>query len=847
MARFFVDRPIVAMVISIITVLLGLVAMTGLPIAQYPEIVPPMIQVTTTFVGASATDVEGSVATPLEQQINGVENMIYMKSTNANDGTLTLKVLFEVGSDLDMNNVLTQNRVSQAMPQMPQSVKNYGVSVKKALAFPLLVISIKSPNGTYDSAFLSNYTTININDFIARIQGVGQINLFGGSDYAMRVWLRPDIIGRLGITVPDIANAISQQNQLTPAGQIGGPPAATGTEYTYTVRTQGRLLNEEEFSNIIVRTNPDGSEVRLKDVARLELGTMLYNSLGRHDGTASAVIAVFQIPGTNALAVADQIKATMADLSTRFPRDMEYVISLDTTLPVIEGIVEIEHTLFEAVALVIIVVFVFLQNWRATLIPLVTVPVSLVGAFIFFPMLGFSINVLSLLGLVLAIGIVVDDAIVVVEAVMHHIEHGMQPREATIKAMEEVSGPVVAIGLILAAVFVPVGFMGGITGAMYQQFAITIALSVLLSVVNALTLSPALAALLLKAPTGKKTLLTPFYNGFNRVFGWTTDRYVSFAGILARKMVRSLAFIGVLCYVTFALVQRIPGGFIPEEDQGYLLVNTLLPDAASLERTDAVMRKVEAILEKNEAVEGFNTITGYSLLTGAYSSNMGFFFVQLKEWAERTTEESHARGVVAALNRAFAQEIPEAGVVAFGPPVNPGPRHRRRLHYAVAGPQRRIARLPGPTDRALHGSGTKAARDRTHQHALPGGGPPDLRRHRPEQGPQGGRSAERREHDARRAARQLVHQRFQPFRPCLQGVYAGGAGVPPGSEAARAVLRPEPEGQHGPDRHARIDRVERRSRVHQPLQLVPRGRAHGRAGPGRLVDAGARRARSHRA
>src|SRR5688572_10248205 len=579
--------------------------------------------------------------------------MIYMKSTNANDGTLTLKVSFDVGSNLDMNNVLTQNRVSEGMPQMPQSVKNYGVSVKKALAFPLLVISVKSPKGSYDSAFLSNYATININDFIARIQGVGQINLFGGSDYAMRVWLRPDIIGRLGITVPDIANAISQQNQLTPAGQIGGPPAPQGTEYTYTVRTQGRLLSEEEFANIIVRTNPDGSEVRLKDVARLELGTMLYNAVGRHDGQPSAVIAVFQIPGTNAL-------------------DMEYLISLDTTLPVVEGITEIEHTLFEAVALVIIVVFVFLQNWRATLIPLMTVPVSLVGAFIFFPMLGFSINVLSLLGLVLAIGIVVDDAIVVVEAVMHHIEHGMAPKEATIKAMEEVSGPVVAIGLILAAVFVPVGFMGGITGAMYQQFAITIALSVLLSVINALTLSPALAALLLKPATGKKTLLTPFYNGFNRVFGWTTDRYVSFAGILARKMVRSLAFMGVLVYVTVMLVQRIPGGFIPEEDQGYLLVNALLPDAASLERTDAVMRKVEAVLAKNEAIEGYNTVTGFSLLTGAYSSNMGFFFVQLKPWEERTTEESHASGVVAALNRAFAQTIPEAGVVAFGAPAIPG-------------------------------------------------------------------------------------------------------------------------------------------------------------------------------
>src|SRR5215813_13837643 len=567
MARFFVNRPIVAMVLSIILVLLGFVAMRGLPIAQYPEIVPPMVQVTTTFIGASATDVEASVATPLEQKINGVEKGIYMKSTNANDGTLTLKVSFEVGSNQDMDNVFTQNRVSEAMPQMPQSVKNYGVTVKKALAFPLLVISIKSPNGTYDSNFLSNYTTININDAIARIPGVGQINLFGGSDYAMRVWLRPDVIGRLGLTVPDIANAIAQQNQLTPAGQIGGPPAAKGTEYTYTVRTQGRLLNENEFGDIILRTAPDGSQVRLRDVARLELGTMLYNAIGRHNSQPAAVIAIYQVPGSNALDVATKIKSTLEDVSKRFPRDMEYLVSLDTTLPVSEGITEIVHTLFEAVVLVILVVFVFLQNWRATLIPLMTVPVSLVGAFIFFPMLGFSINVLSLLGLVLAIGIVVDDAIVVVEAVMHHIEHGLSPKEATIKAMAEVSGPVVAIGLILSAVFVPVGFMGGITGRLYQQFAITIALSVLLSVVNALTLSPALSALLLKAPTGKRTLLTPFYNAFNKVFGVTTDGYVTFASLLIRKAFFSFTFIIALCFVIVWLVGRIPGGFVPEEDQ----------------------------------------------------------------------------------------------------------------------------------------------------------------------------------------------------------------------------------------------------------------------------------------
>src|SRR6476646_6232618 len=443
MARFFVNRPIVAMVMSIIIVMLGLVAMRGLPIAQYPDIVPPMIQVTTTFIGASATDVEASVATPLEQQINGVEKGIYMKSTNANDGTLTLKVSFEVGSNLDMDNVLTQNRVSQAQPQMPQSVKNYGVTVKKALAFPLLVISIKSPNGTYDSSFLSNYTTINVNDAIARIPGVGQINLFGGSDYAMRVWLRPDRIGRLGITVPDIVNAIGQQNQLSPAGQIGGPPAAPGTEFTYTVRTQGRLLDEKEFGDIILRTNPDGSQIHLKDVARLELGTMLYNAVGRHDGKPAAVIAVFQIPGTNAVQVANAVKAQMAELSKRFPRDMEYLISLDTTLPVTEGIKEIVHTLFEAVLLVIVVVFVFLQNWRATLIPLLTIPVSVIGTFALFPLLGFSINITAMFGLVLAIGIVVDDAIVVVEAVQRLIDEGMSPKEATIEAMNEVAAPVV--------------------------------------------------------------------------------------------------------------------------------------------------------------------------------------------------------------------------------------------------------------------------------------------------------------------------------------------------------------------------------------------------------------------
>ena len=730
---------------------------------------------------------------------------------------------------------------------MPQSVKNYGVTVKKALPFPLLVISVKSPNGTYDSNFLSNYTTININDTIARIPGVGQINLFGGSDYAMRIWLRPDRIGRLGITVPDIVNAINQQNQLTPAGQIGGPPAATGTEFTYTVTHAGTACSTRGVRRASSsRTNPDGSEVRIKDVARIELGTMLYNAVGRHDGKPAAVIAVFQIPGTNAVEVANNIKATMEDLKKRFPRDMDYLISLDTTLPVTEGINEIVHTLFEAVALVIIVVFIFLQNWRATLIPLMTVPVSLVGAFIFFPMLGFSINVLSLLGLVLAIGIVVDDAIVVVEAVMHHIEHGMEPKAATIKAMEEVSGPVVAIGLILIAVFVPVGFMGGITGRLYQQFAITIALSVLLSVVNALTLSPALAGMLLKAPTGKKTLLTPFYNGFNKVFGVTTDAYVSFAGILARKMFRSLAFIGVLIYVIVVLVRQIPGGFVPEEDQGYIMVNAQLPDAASLERTDAAMRKAEAILEKNEAIEGFNTISGYSLLTSAYSSNMAFFFVQLKPWEERKTAEAHAREVVTALNRAFAQRDPGRTGARLRPARDSGlgtgagftmqlqDRSGGAPQYLADQAQRFMVEARKRPEIGRIASLYRASRAA------------GVRRHRSQQGAEVGRATERRQHHARCAARQLLPSTTSTSSAACTGVPAGRAGVPERPEAARALLRQEPDGRHGPARHADHRGTRLGTGVHQPLQPVPLGGADRRAGARLFVGAGARRAGSHR-
>ncbi|MGH7495872.1 MAG: efflux RND transporter permease subunit [bacterium] len=673
MAKFFVNRPIVAMVISIVMILVGLIVMQRLPISQFPDIVPPMINVTTTYVGASSLDVEQSVATPLEQQVNGVENMIYLKSINANDGTLTLQVSFDIGSDLDMSNVLTQNRVSQAQASLPGAVKNYGVTVKKSLVFPLLLVTLKSPQGTYDNNFLSNYASININDRLSRITGVGDVKLFGGSDYAMRIWVKPDVIAKLGLTVPDIVRTTQEQNVISPAGQIGAPPAPAGTDFTYTVRTQGRLLNEEEFGRMVLRTNADGSQVRLRDVARIELGTLLYNQIGRNNGRPAAVIAVYQLPGSNALDVAKNIKATMNELAQSFPPDMVHEISLDTTLAVEEGINEIVHTLFEAVLLVILVVFVFLQNWRATLIPLLTVPVSLIATFIVFPMLGFSINTLSLLGMVLAIGIVVDDAIVVVEAVMHHIEHGMTPKEATLKAMEEVSGPVVAIALILAAVFVPVGFIGGITGRLYQQFAITIAISVIFSAFNALTLSPALAAMLLKGKgEAKRSPLQPFYNWFNKVFDKFTGGYLSFTGILVRKIGRSMVFIGVLVVVLVFLLQRVPTGFVPEEDNGYFLINVQLPDASSLQRTDEVCRKIEAILSETPGIDNYTTIAGYSIITQVVGPNVGGFFVSLKPWEERKDIKERSFELVAALNARCAREIPEAIIYTFGPPAIQG-------------------------------------------------------------------------------------------------------------------------------------------------------------------------------
>ncbi len=667
---YFAHRPVFAMVISIVIVLVGAIAMQGLPMAQYPEITPPEVEIRATYTGASALDVEESVATPIEQKVNGVEDMLYMKSTNAGDGTLKLRVAFEVGADLDMSNVLVQNRLSEAQASLPDEVKRTGVTVKKALAFPLMIVSLYSPKGSFDNNFLSNYANINLVDAISRVRGVGQVNLFGGSDYAMRIWVQPDRLARLGMTVPEVIQAIRAQNVITPGGQLGGPPAPAGTEFTYTVRTSGRLSTPEEFGAVVLRSNEDGSQVRVRDVARVELGTQLYDSAGRFNGKECAAISIYQLPDANGLAVADEIRGLMAEMKTRFPDDLEYEVSLDTTSAVRAGIDEILVTLMQALALVILVVFIFLQSWRATLIPLLAIPVALVGTFAFFPLLGFSINVLSLLGLVLAIGMLVDDAIVIVEAVSVHIEKGMSPRDATVQAMREVGGPVVATSLILMAVFVPVGFMGGITGRLYQQFAITIAVSVAVSTINALTLSPALCALLLRPSSGSKGPLGKLFGAFNRLLDRATGGYVTIAGFFARRLLRSGVIIGLLIGATVLLGKGIPTGFVPEEDQGYLIVNVQLPDAASLQRTDAACRLAEAITMNTPGVAHCTTVTGFSLLSGSIAPNTAVLFVSLEPWADRPDRPAPA--IVRDLNRQFAAKVPAGFLMALGPPPIPG-------------------------------------------------------------------------------------------------------------------------------------------------------------------------------
>ena len=672
MSNFFIRRPIVAMVIAIIIVIVGLVSMAGLPVAQYPNIVPPQIQVSTTYVGADALTVEKSVATPIEQQMSGVEGMEYMYSINANSGIMNLNVIFGTDTEPTTDQILAQMRQTQAASQLPAEVKNYGVTVQQALSSPLAVFVLSSPNGEFDPTFLANYAYININDPLTRIPGVGSVSIFGAGEYAMRIWVRPDRLATLNITVPEVIQAVNSQNKVNPAGQIGGEPVPQGQVFTFTVTTTGRLTTVEEFENIVVRANPDGSIVRIKDVARVELGGQVYNIRGRFQGQNAAIIAVYQLPGSNAVDTMKQMREFFEQQSKQFPAGLQYTVALDTTLAITDGIQEIVKTLFEAMVLVIIVVFIFLQGWRATLIPLIAVPVSLIGTFALFPMLGFSINTLSLFGMVLAIGLVVDDAIVVVEAIESHIEEGLSPKDAAFKAMSQVSGPVIAIALILAAVFIPTVFIPGITGAMYQQFAVTMAVSVLISAFNALSLSPALGALLLRPRKEARGPLGAFFRGFNKMFDTATNGYVAICRGLIRKLGIAVILLVGLTLGAGGIGGTMPTAFIPEEDQGYLFGVVQLPRASSLQQTTEASERIEQILLKTPGVQYVTSIIGFNLLSTVTSTYTGFFFITLEEWAKRKTPELQVDAIQANINKELAALANPTAAFAFPPPAIPG-------------------------------------------------------------------------------------------------------------------------------------------------------------------------------
>ena len=669
-SAFFIHRPKFAFVISIVITIAGLISLGALPVAQYPELTPPQVQVSASYPGADAETISDTVAGPIESKVNGVENMIYMSSNSANDGSYTLTVSFEVGSDADINTVNVQNRVAQATAQLPEEVRRQGITTTKQSTNMLMVVNLFSPKETYDTLFLNNYANINVTDSLARINGVGKASILGVQDYSMRIWLNPDRLASLELTTDDVTNAIREQNVQVAAGQLGQQPSTNRSQFQYTLRTQGRLSTPEQFEQIIVRVGDDGSTVRVKDVARIELGSKSYDAFGLFNGQPAVVLAIYQLPGANAMAVADAVKAEMDKLSNRFPDDLEYAVAYDTTRFVKASIDEVVETLFIAISLVVLVVFIFIQDWRSTLIPSIAIPVSLIGTFAGMLALGYSLNMITLFGIILAIGIVVDDAIIVVENTQRHMADGMQPKAAVAQAMSEISGAIIATTLVLLAVFVPMAFIPGLTGELYRQFAVTISIAVSISSLNALTLSPALCATLLKPGSGELPT-TGFFGMFNRVFDRTTNGYTKWvSALLGRRMIIMLLFAGFVV-LTLWLFNRMPSGFVPSEDQAAFMIDIQLPDGATLDRTRDVVNEVEAILAEQQGMQDVISVVGYSILKQGIASNGALVIAVLEGWENRTELHLHEAVIVQTL-RGRLNALASATVFPFQMPPIPG-------------------------------------------------------------------------------------------------------------------------------------------------------------------------------
>lgn len=674
MSPFFIKHPIIAAVIAIVTTLLGIISMSGLPISQYPDISPVTINLSATYPGANAQEVADSVATPIELQLSGIERMDYMNSTSSNNGTCSINVVFEPGTDANTDQQLTYMRYSQATSQLPTTVAQMGVTIKQSSGLPLIMYAIDSPQGFFNPIDLTGYAYINLVDPIKRVNGVGDVMVFGGR-YAVRIWLDSEKMAQKGISVQEVFNAVNSQNTINPGGAVGAEPMPDGQEFTYTIRNRGRMESVEEFESIIV--HQDGTQaVHLRDIARIELGSQSYSLAGRVNSQPATAIAIYQSADANALETAESLRKLFAEKEKVMPEGMRGFVALDTTTPVVDSINEIIQTLFEALVLVAIVVFIFLQGWRATLIPLIAVPVSLVTTFCFFPILGFSLNTICLLGMVLAIGLVVDDAIVVVEAVESHMERGMTARQATFAAMKEVSGPVVAIALVLAAVFLPSVMLPGITGTLFQQFAVTIAVSMLISAFNALTLSPALSALLLKPKSEEHSLLTPLYDLFNRGYEKLAVGFSRVCGWMCHHLVISIPVLAALALCIWPVSKQVPGGFLPDEDQGFLLCGVIMKPGVSLQRLTEQTVAVEKALSKDPATENVISIIGMNIIINVQTTNAMTYFVKLKDFDQRPVMENGKRPTAADVQKRLATALLLSGAdgVTFvtSPPAIPG-------------------------------------------------------------------------------------------------------------------------------------------------------------------------------